>query len=253
MKLQKNLTIVNPELSFKKVSLIPPSKHHYFLLAAEVDSNFFLFFLWTSSKKKKLLKYCKSQFSKMKLLDGVEDAIVFRARLIPPGKGKLLRERPHVPVAKFDIVLLIEINDRAAVSEIEFNKYIEEIKEQLEKVAGKTFFLKATNERRINSVDHNRQGVFLFNFFYADNLEQNIEVWEYTAGWFQQETRLDNSTLFLSDNEDESPYTVINHCRWDSMSEIIPSLLFKKSFKSFVLDNFYANNVAAIPILYKLA
>jgi len=34
---------------------------------------------------------------------------------------------------------------------------------------------------------------------------------------------------------------------------ILPSLIFKKSFKEFVLNNFEANNVAAMPILYKLA
>jgi len=37
------------------------------------------------------------------------------------------------------------------------------------------------------------------------------------------------------------------------MWDILPSLLFKKSFHSYVLDNFYANKVAAMPVLYKLA
>lgn len=33
--------------------------------------------------------------------------------------------------------------------------------------------------------------------FFADSLEQNLGVWEYTAGWFQEETGLDNSTVLV--------------------------------------------------------
>ena len=40
---------------------------------------------------------------------------------------------------------------------------------------------------------------FLFNYFYADDSEQNIKVWDYTAGWFQYQTGLDNSTVILPD------------------------------------------------------
>ncbi|EMJ92810.1 hypothetical protein LEP1GSC193_0177 [Leptospira alstonii serovar Pingchang str. 80-412] len=36
------------------------------------------------------------------------------------------------------------------------------------------------------------------------------------------------------------------------MSDVLPSLLFKKSFHSYVLDNFFVNNVAAMPVLYRM-
>jgi hypothetical protein len=48
-------------------------------------------------------------------------------------------------------------------------------------------------------------------------------------------------------------YSIINHCRRDRMRHMLPSLMFKKTFHSYVLDNFAANNVAAMPILYRLA
>jgi len=35
----------------------------------------------------------------------------------------------------------------------------------------------ATNPRRIGPVDHTRQGVFLFNYFVADSVAQNLGVW----------------------------------------------------------------------------
>jgi hypothetical protein len=37
------------------------------------------------------------------------------------------------------------------------------------------------------------------------------------------------------------------------MKDILPSLIFKKSFHTYVLDNFYSNKVAAMPVLYKIA
>jgi hypothetical protein len=113
--------------------------------------------------------------------------------------------------------------------------------------------IEATNVRRIGPVDHSRQGVFLFNYFFADDVEQNLGIWKYTAGWFQSETGLDNSTVLLPVDAGRSRYSIINHCRWDRLSDILPSLIFKRSFHTYVLDNFEANQVAALPILYRLA
>lgn len=233
--------------------MVEPSKSHYLLLAAEVDRSALPFFLFTSSKKKKLLKYSKAKCREIELIDGVESAVVFKASLIPPGKGKLLEERPNVHIAKYDVVVLIETENKSIAENIKSNKLYSDLENKISEAASNTLYLSASNVKKINSVDHNRQGVFLFNFFYADNVQQNIGIWEYTAGWFQQETGLDNSTVLLPDNPGKSDYKIINHCRWDSFSNILPSLIFKKTFKTYVLDNFYENNVAAIPILYKLA
>jgi hypothetical protein len=248
-----NISVVNPELKFDKVSLVEPSKNHFLLLAAEIDRSALPFFLFTSSKKKELLKYSKSSCRELELIDGVESAVVFKASLIPPGKGKLLEERPDVHIAKYDVVVLIETENKSIAENIKSNKLYSDLENKISEAASNTLYLSASNVKRIDSVDHERQGVFLFNFFYADNVQQNIGIWEYTAGWFQQETGLDNSTVLLPENSGKSDYKIINHCRWDSFSNILPSLIFKKTFKTYVLDNFYENNVAAIPILYKLA
>ena len=105
----------------------------------------------------------------------------------------------------------------------------------------------------IGPVDHTRDGVFLFNFFYADSLAQNLGIWEYTAGWFVDQTGLDNSCPLAPEPEQNSDYTVINHCRWDHLRQIRPSFLFKPSFKTYIEANFNANQTAPIPILYTLA
>ncbi len=253
MENNTNISVVNPELKFDKVSLVEPSKSHYLLLAAEIDRSLLPFFLFTSSKKKELLTYSKSKCRELELIDGVESAVVFKASLIPPGKGKLLEERPKVHIAKYDVVVLIETESKSIAENIKSHKLYSDLEQKISEAANNTLYLSASNVKKINSVDHNRQGVFLFNFFYADNVQQNIGIWEYTAGWFQQETGLDNSTVLLPENPGKSDYKIINHCRWDSFSNILPSLIFKKTFKTYVLDNFYENNLAAIPILYKLA
>ncbi len=253
MESNTNISVVHPELTFDKVSLVEPSGHHYLLLAAEIDTSPLPFFLFTSSKKKELLKYSKTICQELELIDGVEDAVVFKAGLIPPGKGKLLEERPEVHIAKYDVVVLIEVESESIAENIKSNKLYKDLEKKISEAANNTLYLSASNVKKIEAVDHGKQGVFLFNFFYADNVQQNIGIWEYTAGWFQRETGLDNSTVLLPENPEKSDYKIINHCRWDSYSNILPSLIFKKSFRSYVLDNFYANNVATIPILYKLA
>ncbi|MEQ9090130.1 MAG: hypothetical protein RIE52_03525 [Balneola sp.] len=253
MESDTNISIAHPELKFDKVSLVEPSGHHFLLLAAEVDRSALPFFLFTSSKKKELLHFSKSVCHELELINGVISAVVFKAGLIPPGRGKLLEERPEVHIAKYDVVVLIEMENESIANNIRDNELYKDLENKISEAATHTLFLSASNVKKINSVDHNRQGVFLFNFFYADDVHQNIGIWEYTAGWFQQETGLDNSTVLLPENPGESDYKIINHCRWDSYSNILPSLIFKKTFKTYVLDNFYGNNVAAIPILYKLA
>ena len=41
--------------------------------------------------------------------------------------------------------------------------------------------------------------------------------------------------------------------RWPRLRDVLPSLLFKRSFRRYVLEHFEANDTAPIPILYKLA
>jgi hypothetical protein len=79
-----------------------------------------------------------------------------------------------------------------------------------------------------------------------------LPVWEYTAGWFTTNTGLDNSTLLMPIKGDNSKYGVINHCRWDKLSSLLPKLIFEKTIRSYVGANFAANKIASMPILYRL-
>lgn len=252
--MKTTLNIVNQHLKFNKVQLIAPSESAYLHIAAEIDHSPFPFFLWESTKKKAVLSAAKNWCAQLQKTNGIINAAVFKACVIPPGKGKLLRERQESALsARYDIALLIEATSPELIGQLRSSSECRQLMEIIGKSATKVHCMSATNIRHIGPVNHLRQGVFLFNYFYADDLRQNLGIWEYTAGWFQEETHLDNSTVLLPMHPEESRYSIVNHCRWDNLRSILPSLLFKRSFRSYVLDNFYANNVAAMPVLYRLA
>ena len=248
------LTLVNRHLQYQKVSLVATADSYYLHLAAEIDRNPLPFYWRKSARKRQWLGEAKAWCQSLEMQPEVISAVTFEASLIPPGAGKFLRERTdQAKIARYDVAVLVEVKDQEAMERIKASAGYQELRQHMEAIARKHHCFEATNVRRIGPVDHDRQGVFLFNYFFADHLDQNLAVWEYTAGWFEQETKLDNSTVLLPLHPKEANYTIVNHCRWDGFRDILPSLLFKRSFGRYVLDNFYANQTAAMPILYRLA
>ncbi|MEO9485356.1 MAG: hypothetical protein ABJG47_17995 [Ekhidna sp.] len=248
-----DLNVVNKHLNYDKVSLIKPSNSSYIHIVAEIDIQPTPLFLTTSSKKKKLIEHCKNWCKVLEQINGVIEISLFKATLIPPGMGKYVKENSDdIHLAKFDFVILIEIVNENIIAEIKHHQVYEVMVNEIEQVASYSQVMLASNIKRMGKVNHKKQGVFLFNYFSAQSRQQNLKVWEYTAGWFEKETGLDNSTLLFPLNEKDTHYSVVNHCRWDGYLDILPSLVFKRSFKKYVLDNFYSNNVGAQPILYQV-
>jgi hypothetical protein len=247
------ITVVGPADVFPKVTLVPPLPSVFIIVALEIDHRLPIAYFWESRRKKAAIGALKGAAKSLSAMDGVLDATVFKTWIAPPGRGEYLKQRPEVAIARYDLVLLLELENADTARAVRASDDWAAILDAAAKLARKSLVLSAKNVRRMGSVDHSRDGVFLFNYFYADNLAQNLAIWEYTAGWFQDQTGLDNSTLLVPDADQGSDYMVINHCRWDRARDILPSLIFKKSFKQFVLANFNANRVAPIPILYRLA
>jgi len=253
MEENQELKIVNKHLNYDKVSLVSPNSSSYLHIAAEVDKKLTPFFLTTSSKKKTLIKQCKNWCRDLEKIEGVIEISLFKATIIPPGMGEYVKENiDTIHLAQFDFVILIEANSEGIINEIKSHEVYKIMLKAIEKAARFHQIISANNIKRIGNVNHQKQGVFLFNYFSTQSRVQNLKVWEYTAGWFQKETGLDNSTLLFPSDEENAPYSVVNHCRWDHYSQILPSLIFKSTFKKYVLENFYANNVGAQPILYKV-
>ncbi|TFC29127.1 hypothetical protein E3O25_05585 [Cryobacterium sp. TMT1-3] len=62
-------------------------------------------------------------------------------------------------------------------------------------------------------------------------------AWQYTAGWFQDQTGLDNLTVLQP--VDDGPFSLVNHCRWDHLVDVMPDLAFKRSFEERGLRRVY--------------
>lgn len=240
-----------PRTDTMPAQLIPPNGAGYLLLAATVDRR--LPFLPNSRRKKALLAMLSDDVCALAQLPSVTQAHVFDARLVAPGMGHdLLRERStSVTPARFDVVVLIETVDPAGALALRDDAVYSAMKSRLAAAAIRTYEIAARNIRRIADVDHDQPSVFLFNFFYADDAQRLISVWEDTAGWFVAKTALPDSTVFepLAGEADE--YGIINHASWPHFRTFLPHLLFRPSFRRFVLATFAANAVAAQPILYR--
>ncbi|MDQ3715800.1 MAG: hypothetical protein M3381_07235 [Actinomycetota bacterium] len=178
-------------------------------------------------------------------------ADVFRAFLRPPGQPSDAAGQ-DVPDADFDAVLLVEAATVDAAAELPDDSVLTGLLAKLRKTAAGTLIFAGSNARRIAPVDHDRQGVFLFNYFSAETVETNLYAWQYTAGWFQDQTGLSNSTVIQPSDADAVPYRLVNHCRWDHLRDVLPALVFKRSFRNFVLRVFHDNGVIPRPILYRL-
>lgn len=236
---------------YSKVDLVDPVDSGFVFIAVEVERRLPL--LPSGRVKRALISECKKTCALLAQRADVRSAVTFRAVLIPPGKGNFLKAHPEVHVAKFDVTVLVETDCVASARCLREDEMFAALEKRLRDVSHYTYLVTARNVRRIGSVDHARQGVFLFNYFFADDKEQNIAVWNYTAGWFEQETGLDNSTVLLPLEGESSEYTILNHCRWDQWRDFFPALLFKRSFRDYVEANFDANNVAPVPVLYRKA
>ena len=103
-------------------------------------------------------------------------------------------------------------------------------------------------------MDKSCPGLFLFNYFVGDDPGLAVELWDYLAGWHEAKTGLDNSTLLVPLEGEKSDYVMINHARWDhSLLVFVARQLPKKTFRSYMIANLTAHQIAAMPALYRLA
>jgi hypothetical protein len=250
---ERGLEQMLPALEYGKAQLVKPAASGYLLLAAEVDAQ--PFFLWSSRTKRHLIEDASAWCARIAREAGVLEAVTFKAVLIPPiGEAAFLRRRRNgFHRARFDLVVLVETDSVERAEALRKGALFRGLEDRMREDAGHVYVVAASNAKRIGAVDHRRDGVFLFNYFYADSPAQGLAAWERTAGWFQQQTGLDNSTVLMPAHPELSQYPLIDHSRWDRLRDILPSLLFKRSFRDFVLAQFDAGDTAPMPILYRLA
>jgi hypothetical protein len=182
------LRILPSERAFPTVRLVDPVLSGFVLLAAEIDRRPGPLFPWPSPKKRRLIADAKRLCDRLRQTTGVRDTTVFRALLAPPGgRGPYLRRRGEsVHRARFDLVVLVENESLKAAEDLLAHPLYRELDARVGGAARYVYATTATNVKRIGPVDHSRDGVFLFNYFVADRLSQNIVVRHYTAGWLNR-------------------------------------------------------------------
>ncbi|MCB1342825.1 MAG: hypothetical protein KDK24_17505 [Pseudooceanicola sp.] len=236
---------------FPKVTLTAPDGRGYLLLALTVDRRPPFLYPLASRAKRQATDCLRRLAAILRACSDVEEANLFTAVLRPPGRGKYLARLNQRPAAH-DLVLLAAFRNEEAASAFAGTPEWTQALARTVPLAQDHLAGTYSNIRHIAPVPHDKGGIFLFNWFAAADTGQNLAVWEHTAGWFQDQTGLDNSTVLLPSQPDPQAPTIVNHCRWDGLTDILPALVLKPSFRSFVLAGFAANRTAAQPVLYRM-
>ena len=254
------LTIVNPDPAYAAVKLVEPATLGYIHVAAEVRPRRLLLLrslqrLPAGREKSALIGRLTELARQLEDLEAVEKVTVFDALAIAPARSAYLKERgDSIRVPRFDVVVLIETTSPAVIRDVQSTRPYEALLDALRSQAKRLHVMAARNAKRVGDVDKTRQGLFLFNYFVADDAGVMLQLWDYLAGWYAVETGLDNSTLLVPLESERSDYLAINNARWD---ESLPRFLWRqfsrKSFRTYVLANLEANRVGAMPVLYWLA
>jgi hypothetical protein len=245
------LTIVNPHPKYPRVGLIEPPPTGYLLLAAVVEPTVGRTpFPRGGSRKAALLAEVKALAASLERLGAVTKATVYRAVLIPPpgSDARRMAARP----ARYDVVTLIETTGVDVLDEVAASPEYRKLHDAIAAAAREKYLITARCLRRVGDVDKTRPGLFLFNFFVAEDPAVALDLWDHLAAWYAVETGLDNSTLLGPVGPGD--YVFVNHARWDmSLPRFAVTQFGKRTFYSYVLANLHANGTASMPILYRLA
>lgn len=248
-----DLQIVNPDPKYSTVKLIESTTLGYIHVAAEVRPRP-VPFMPNGRDKSALLTGLKRVAHHVEQLEAVEKVTILDAIAFAPPSSFVKERGDATRAARFDIVALIETTSPAAARDVQGAPACRTLVDGLRRKARRMHIVVARNARRVGDVDKATKGLFLFNYFVADDAREMLELWDYLAGWWEVETGLDNSTLLVPLEGERSEYRAINNARWDgSPLRLMARQVSKKNFRSYMLANLAANRVGAMPILYRLA
>jgi hypothetical protein len=250
------LNLVHPDLGYGQVQLMKPSSHGYLYLAASVRPGPTPIVL-PSGQREKLTDRVKALASKLESVPGVINASTFRAIVLPPTSrfsSYLKNAGRSLRVVDFDVMVLVQTITTADARQISGSTEFERLLKVLRDSAHHVEVVLMHNVKRINSVSLERDGLFLFNHFVAQDAEVMLSLWDYLAAWYVAETGLTNSLALAPENTGTSGYALVNFARWDTNPlHHFWSQLSKPSFWRYVTANLDANQAAAMPIYCRLA
>jgi hypothetical protein len=243
-------TIVNAKPRYRPATLVEPPGFGYLLLSADVEPPTGLRpFPGTSATKTALLGRLKNAAAELARLDAVERATVYRTVLAPPPAGYA---RTVEGPARFDVQVLAETTSPDEIAGVEATEAYTQLRKELDTEASRVDVMRARCVKCIADVDKSRPGLFLFNYFVAEDADLALRLWDHLTGWFMTETGIDNSTVLQP--TDRSQYTFVNHARWDyGVPRLWLRMFTKPSFWSFVQKNMNENRTGSMPTLCRLA
>jgi hypothetical protein len=243
-------TIVNAKPRYRPATLVEPPGFGYLLLSADVEPPTGLRpFPGTSAAKTALLGRLKNAAAELARLDAVERATVYRTVLAPPPAGYA---RTVEGPARFDVQVLAEITSPDEIAGVEATEAYTQLRKELDTEASRVDVMRARCVKCIADVDKSRPGLFLFNYFVAEDADVALRLWDHLTGWFMTETGIDNSTVLQP--TDRSQYAFVNHARWDyGVPRLWLRMFTKPSFWSFVQKNLNENRTGSMPTLCRLA
>lgn len=219
----------------------------YIHVAVEIDAR--PAFLPSSYAKKHLLRRCKLRCRELREgVEGITGTAVFDAMFVAPARSAFLADSEGcVRVARYDAAILIECRDEAAARAVRRHPAFAHLLHMLDAGARFTHVVTATQARIVAPVDHARGGVFLFNYIFADALENGLDAWGTAAA------SVAPANAVVLQPSTRSQYTLISHSRWDKAADVLRWLLFRPALRSRLLEAFAKRRAAAMPILYRLA
>jgi hypothetical protein len=248
-----DLQLVNPDPRYSKVRLIEPAPLGYVHVAAEVRAPKRPGPVLLSRERSQLVGALNVLGRQLERVPGVQKVTVYEAMAFGLPSAYVRQRATSIQPARFDVVVLAETDSPDVTPDVRGSTEYQALIDHLTARSRRVHAIAARNIKRVGDVDKSRPGTFLFNYFVGENPQVVLELWDYLAGWYQVETGLDNSTLLTPLEGEASNFIIINHARWDgSLVSVLAKQLAKKSFRSYVLGNLDANQVGAMPIIYRL-
>ena len=242
--------ITNPGEHYHRASLIEPSHSGYVHIAAQIDPPTRPGPARPTPARNDALALLGRQRARLARQHPDWTVDVFRAVGFPPLDALPIPQRYRSAAAFFDVIVLIKSSTTAELPSLSEDAAYQAMLDVLDRRARGVTITEARNARRIADVPSD-QKLHLFNHFLAEDTSA-LDVWDYVAGWYQQEMRLKNSEVLAPIDPNSTPFAFINHASWDiGLARFVSRQLSRRSFRSFVIANLRDNNIGALPFLYR--
>ena len=244
------MILMHPNARYAQVPLVEPATHGFFLMAIQTGRPTFPVRPIANSDWLRGLKEITAPSFDSGL---VTSARLYQAVGRPPLKG--LPALPHqvdlLRRAQADVVLLLETPSRTALEIVVESPWLGAIRRWVSKGTRLVHEIPTYVARQVGIDPIPPRSLSLFNFFAAEDDATFLTVWEYLADWYRVEMGLDHAYLLMSDGR-PSDYAGVTYATWGgTVAQFIAKQLTKSTFRSYVLANLRAHEVAIMPTLFR--